>query len=64
MGRIARDHGKGRQDRGIAHFIDSLDRNVDERASPAAGQAEMSDDVFDDYDGVVNQNPDGEDQSK
>jgi len=56
------DHGPGGQDGRVAHFVDGFERDLHERLFLRTGQAHVAHDVFDDHDGVVHQDADGEDQ--
>ncbi len=59
------DDGEGRQDGGIADFIDGFNRNGARDRPPAVRRhAEVPHDVFHHDNGVIHQNADGEDQGE
>ena len=56
------DHGKRCENRGVADFTHGLDRDGGPVATFVLRQMKMADDVFDDDDGIVYENPNGKDQ--
>ena len=59
-----RNHRECGQDGRIADFIDRFHRNICKRAVPVLRHPFVPDNIFDDDDGVIDENPDGEDQGK
>ena len=58
------NHGKGREDGGIPNFTDGLHGDASPGFILVPGQVEMANDVFDNDDGVINENADGKNQRK
>ena len=58
------DHREGGQDRRVPDFVDSLDCHFENRSVSVFRQSIMTDDVFDDNDGIIHQDTDGKDQGK
>ena len=56
------DDGPGGEDGGVADLVDGLDGDLEQALAAAARQAHVADNVFDDDDGVVDEDADGEDQ--
>jgi hypothetical protein len=61
-GQDGRDDSESRQDRGIANFRNGFNGQLGQRASLTLREAEVSNDVFDDDNRVVDENANAEDE--
>ena len=56
------DHRPRGENRGVADLVHGLERDLAEGFAPGVGQAHVPHDVFDDHDGVIDEDADGEDE--